>query len=252
MTPKHELQLNAADPALETDALSNAGTATKVASFLVNVGEAPLARRLPDTFLGSESARFDAVLVPHTVNIVRVEGFREITQFGMHVTYVPELPGQTCSVIRQIPAASFIANGEFSAAIAADGTLSGTGGVSTESVAGVKVGAGTFAMRQALTATVGASLQCRFKVLTPKIAAVGTGSREAIWTFDAGGDVLLHGTPIETYSLLVVPKGLTTVRYSMRIWMRHKIVLFTSYWEAETRDLVEAEVGAFPEKFGSH
>jgi hypothetical protein len=247
-----EAILTPTNPGLEADELSNLGQDQQVATFRVNIADQPLARRLPPSFLGAASKRFDAIFVPHTVNILRVEGFREITQFGIHIKYIPdEIPGQTLSVIELVPKADFVKNGEFAA------RLSATAGLSTMTTEAPTVGEPNFSktslfeLTHGLEAGATATLQCRFSVLTPQIAALGIGSREVTWVFDVGGTTKLHGTPIETWSLLVAPKGIETIRYSVRLWMKHRVVFpFTSHWEWDAPEPILAKIDAFPETLG--
>lgn len=234
-----ELTLEPTNKSFDVDEKSNFGI-DRVASFLVNVADAPIAYRAPGHFLDDE--RFDAVLVPHRVALARDGGYREIVRLGLHATYESELPGQTLSVLAQMPTPEFVDLGTlvFGAKIDANGSIGAASAVPSLT----KDDTAKFSMTASSSSQ--ASLTCAMRLVSPRVSVVGVGAREAVWIVEGGGSHQLHGAPVETWSLLVVPTGLDEIRYRLRVWMRHRLFVLPNDWETTTKEPIRATIVDLP------
>lgn len=240
------LSLSPINPLFDEDPKANLGI-TKTATFLVQIADAPIAYRLPSTFLGNP--KFDAVLVPHRVAFLRTEGLRELIHVGLHVKYHPLIPhsDQPLSILRQLPLPEFVETATLTFRM----LLRGKGTVEAASeIPSAKGGVAQFSTVSVAEAET--ALHCEARVRTPRIAAIGVGASEAVWQLEHSGNVDLHGGPIETFAVVILPKDIPKVSYSVRVWMRHRIAFIPNDWETQTTEPIEAPIHPMPATLAIH
>ena len=172
--------------------------------------------------------QFSLWAVPHRCSLIKTSRLAAVTGLAIEVQYKEE-NGGTCSVLQLWPApryrldASLEGHIRWPVDLPAGGTLA------------LKVGA--------LEMNVGRTSDATFaaKVVNPAISAVGVGSDQCAWDFDTD-DPPLVGRDIETWSVLVLPRGAETIGYRMRIAARHRVAVVTtrtqSLWVDVTCPLV--------------
>lgn len=220
---------------------ANLGTAAGPSSFVATIADQPIGYRLKDVIrsLGQEQQsglrlldEFDVWLIPHRVGLVRRRGFAEVTSVGIEVEY--DANGGTCSVAGLFPTSQYITLGEVGFDCKASMTLGGE--IVPDALVAPSVARSLGALR--LSASTGGSvgMSMRAVVNTPRISAVGIGSKRAEWLIDKDKEPLF-GRDIECWSSLVLPKGRTTVGMRLRFYCVLRLAFFPTRWESEWVDV---------------
>lgn len=219
------------------------------------IADAPVAFAVPNLFAAAKQPIPDAVdiyrrfslwLVPHRFGIKKRGGFAQPVSAGIEIEYrndsesVALNVGMTCSVVSMLPAPEFQTLGFFT--FAAGGEIAGRLGASGELVPSkvtpeaVPVPQSAVLSNGALTvrssATVGAGLDLRLKVVVPTIGAIGLGSSRAEWSFSEAL-APLHDRDIETWSLLAMPRRLRKLSYRARLSIVTRTAFFPTRRETK-------------------
>jgi hypothetical protein len=221
--------------------------------FGVEIADRPMAFRLesvcrargvpmPEGF-ALYAKSFDLWLVPHRVSVVRRNGLSEITSLGIAVRYLVE--EDPCVVVSLLPEARFVDAGRLTFAASTDlhGNLSAVETI--DNLGPVAEGM----LRVGVEASLGASLAFELTLVSPIVSAVGKGSSRAEWMFEQKGPPL-HGRDIETWSVLCLPPGRTSIDYEISLSLVRRLAFLPTRRETTPRRLtcrlVEAEAPQLP------
>jgi hypothetical protein len=202
--------------------------------FRANVGDAPIGITLSKlrAQLGDASAisllleRFELALIPHRFSLIKTKGWAEVINAGIQISY--ELGDKTCSVISLLPEYEYIKLGDFS--FGASVSAKGEAALATPELAGmVPVTAGA-ELKSKLAAD--STLTVRGQLVTPRISAVGKGSRRCEWQFSLG-DMPLYGRDIETWAVLALPANLPSIDYRLKLNVTQRTAFIPSRWESD-------------------
>jgi hypothetical protein len=229
----------------ELESLPDLGTDINEGGFLARAGNRPIAHRLSDIFaaLGTpidSSAvrlyeRFQVLVVPHRVSIMRTSGMAEPTSVGIEIEYLAD--GATCCVIGLLPSFEYVEHGSVGVGIdtSISGSISPTGElgdlaelVSAHGGDALKLGS----LSCTLSGGVSAKLNFKANVATPSVAAVGIGSDRAQWRINRQKEPLF-GRDIETWSILVVPVDFEELKYRIRFSLMTRTLFFPTRRESD-------------------
>jgi hypothetical protein len=87
-----------------------------------------------------------------------------------------------------------------------------------------------------MSGSAAASLNFTANVATPSVAAVGIGSNRAEWKFNRAEEPLF-GRDIETWAVLVIPKGFEELRYRIRFSLTTRTLFFPTRRESDWTEL---------------
>jgi len=217
------------------------GNEVEGGGFYARVADAPMGYSLRHLLAKSDISqerisnlynRFGVWLVPHRVSIIRRSGLAEPTSVGLEVRYRNE--GKTCSIVSLFPSFEFIQHGV--AEIKCSARMSGTGELSAAPEAEDHASGSGLPLRCGMTlnATLssGIGIEISARVVTPVISSVGVGSQSCEWRFNKK-DEPLFGKDIETWSILVLPKRQSSIRYDIRFYFNARTAFFSTRRESE-------------------
>jgi hypothetical protein len=211
-------------------------------AWYVSISDAPIGFPLSLVYhelgIRNDSKLFDGYelwFVPHRVALNRRKGSAEVVRFGLEVEY--QNGKKTCSVISLFPAPEFTTHGSVGTAF--QGTLNASG--VAEKLTSTVLEQTNFAFAKdafQFGKSTGASLNFNFNatVSTPKISAVGLGSRHAAWDMKKDKDPLF-GRDIETWSLLALPRFQTKLSYRLRFYVTLRTVFIPTWRESGWTDV---------------
>lgn len=169
--------------------------------------------------------RFEPILVPHRFSILKDAGLAAITAVGIRIEYQGE---QTCSIVSLLPEHEFVQVGEvaFQCSVGAAGDVA----VDPTVLQGlVPIGLGGSLKAGA---SVRGTLCLRGAIATPRISAVGKGSRSCEWQFALDGDPL-YGRDIETWTVAMFPKRIRTIPCKIQISVTRRTAFIPTRWESD-------------------
>jgi hypothetical protein len=205
--------------------------------FRAEIGDAPIAISLaklqrslgapePPPLLG----RFELLLVPHRFSLIKTRGWAEVVNVGLRIGY--DVGDRTCSIVSLMPEVEYVSLGgvQFQVTLGANGETQASIDVASNFS---PVGGGA---KLAAKLSSGASLALRGDIATPRISAVGKGSRKCEWQFALGSEPL-HGRDVETWSVLAVPRGLAALRYTMKLNVTQRTAFIPNRWESDIQHI---------------
>ena len=205
--------------------------------WYAEVGDAPIAFPLQRAFqeLGlappSELYKgFELWVVPHRVSVMRRCGAAEVTSVGVEVEY--QTPSQVCSIVSLLPSPEFVTHGDLS--LGFQGALSAAGeakyDMAPQNVGGASCRIGPFEFKS--DGGMGLHFHCSATVSTPRLSAVGIGSRQCGWQFDKT-DKPLFGATTETWAVVALSCGQENLPYRMRFSLTLRTLFFPTRRESE-------------------
>lgn len=213
-------------------------------SWYVDIGDQPIAfpMRLVFQELGVpfKSKLFDGYelwFVPHRVSLLRRKGQAEVVSFGLEVEYMNGK--KTCSVVSLFPAPEFTVYGNVGLDFRGSLTTHGLAEKLTDAAAEIgnlpfgKVG---FQFGNDTGAEANVKFRYNATVSTPKISAVGLGSRRCAWEFKKDKDPLF-GKTIETWSILALPRFQKNLTYRLRFSVTLRIFLIATWRESDWKEI---------------
>lgn len=150
-------------------------------------------------------------LIPHRFSLLLRSKQAAVTAAGIDVEY--DAGGKTCSVVQMWPAPQYRLDASLELKVRVPTPLDGD-----HARLRLRIGA--------LAIGIGSEVEAKFEagVVRPIVSAVGVGSRSCSWEF-LSDDPPLVGRDLETWSLLLLPKGMTRpLTYRARAWARHRTI----------------------------
>jgi hypothetical protein len=148
-------------------------------------------------------------LVPHRLSVALRSNWAAVTAVGLDVEY--DAGGATCSIVQLWPAAQYRLDASLLVHIGSQ--------TSNTDTARLRLRVGT------LEIALGEEPEVTFTagVARAVVSAMGVGSQRCTWEL-LYGEQPLAGRDIETWSLLLLPKGKKTLKYRIRAWACHRTV----------------------------
>ena len=229
----------------ELEGEGDLGTVLEERGFVVRLPDTSICHRLSQVFsdfgVGLEKYvklydQFEVWLVPHSVSLTRRTGMAEPVSVGMMIEYLID-DDTTCCVVGLIPTPQFVEHGRFGFSF--KGLATGSGELSSpagDAIQGNGIDSSKSlplggSLKMALTsgASIGLTMDCQ--VATPRIAAVGIGTRSCEWRFDRYEEPLF-GKDIEAWSIVVRPNRKKALRYRIKCYAVVRTLFFPTRIES--------------------
>jgi hypothetical protein len=248
-----EIALGALTPELERKLHdSDFGTALEGHGWRASIADRPLALRVDKMFQrlgGAVPATvdlyegYDVWVIPNRFSIMRRGTFAEPTSIGIECNYLTD--GATCSVVGLVPAPQFITIGGASGEVRCSGAITASGALIPVAPDAVGQDETTFTngMRFSLGTGVDVHAQFSVVVVTRTISATGIGSANVQWQFEKDRHPL-DGADIETWSVIVLPKGQREIEYDARLFLTMRTAFFPTRYESPWQRIKCEFVGA--------